>query len=177
MHGMPPLASTVQFPLHKGCKGPRDSLSPISSCVPQCLPQSFAWRTLLQTRRAKGKRGAQKRAELLHHPYILGGPQCQARGAKSKVDCESLTPTQGATQQSVDCESLTPTRGTTQHSVDCESLTPTRGATQQSVDCESLTPTPGATQQSVDCDSLTPTRGATQHNVDCESLTPIRGAT
>ena len=41
----------------------------------------------------------------------------------------------------VDCESLTPTRGATQKSVDCESLTPTRGATQQSVDCESLTPT------------------------------------
>ena len=50
------------------------------------------------------------------------------------VDCESLTPTRGATQQSVDCESLTPTRGATQQSVDCESLTPTRGATQQSVD-------------------------------------------
>ena len=50
------------------------------------------------------------------------------------VDCESLTPTRGATQQSVDCESLTPTRGATQQSVDCESLTPTRGATQQSVE-------------------------------------------
>ena len=65
------------------------------------------------------------------------------------MDCESLTPTRGATQQSVDCESLTPTQGATQQSVDCESLTPTRGATQQSVDCESLTPTRGATQQSV----------------------------
>ena len=49
------------------------------------------------------------------------------------VDCGSLTPTRGATQQSVDCESLTPTRGATQQSVDCESLTPTQGATQQSV--------------------------------------------
>ena len=52
------------------------------------------------------------------------------------VDCESLTPTQGATPQSVDCESLTPTQGATQQSVDCESLTPTQGATQQSVDSE-----------------------------------------
>ena len=88
------------------------------------------------------------------------------------MDCESLTPTQGATQQSVDCESPTPTQKATQQSVGCESLTPTRGATQQSVDCESLTPTRGATQQSVDCESLTPTRGATQQSVDCESLTP-----
>ena len=96
-------------------------------------------------------------------PYIL-------------ADCESLTPTQGATQKGVDCESLTPTRGATQQSVDCESLTPTQGATQQSVDCESLTPTQGATQQSVDCESLTPTRGAMQKSVDCESLTPTRGA-
>ena len=66
------------------------------------------------------------------------------------VYCESLTPTQRATQKSVDCESLTPTQGATQQSVDCESLTPTQGATQQSVDCESLTPTQLATQQSVD---------------------------
>ena len=29
--------------------------------------------------------GAQKRAEMLRHPCILGGPQCQARGAKSEV--------------------------------------------------------------------------------------------
>ena len=41
------------------------------------------------------------------------------------VDCKSLTPTQGATQQSVDCESLTPTQAAMQQSVDCESLTPT----------------------------------------------------
>ena len=68
----------------------------------------------------------------------------------------------------VDCESLTPTRGVTQQSVDCESLTPTQGATQQSVDCESLTPTQGATQQSVDCGSLNPTRGATQQSVGVE---------
>ena len=81
--------------------------------------------------------GAQNRVEMLCHPYIL-------------VDCESLTPTQGATQQSGDCESLTPTQGATQQSMDCDSLTPTQGATQQSVDCESLTPTQGATQQSVD---------------------------
>ena len=33
-------------------------------------------------------------------------------------DCESLTPTQGVTQQSMDCESLTPTQGATQQSVD-----------------------------------------------------------
>ena len=44
----------------------------------------------------------------------------------------------------MDCESLTPTRGATPHSVDCDSLTSNRGATQQSVDCESLTPTRGA---------------------------------
>ena len=92
------------------------------------------------------------------------------------MDCESLTPTQGATQQSVDCGSLTPTRAT-QQSMDCESLTPTRGAMQQSVDCESLTPTRGGTQKSVDCESLTPTLGATQQSVDCESLTPTPGAT
>ena len=35
--------------------------------------------------------GAQNTVEMLCHPYIL-------------VDCESLTPTQGATQQSVDSE-------------------------------------------------------------------------
>ena len=80
----------------------------------------------------------------LHHTAHLRAPKEQS------VDCESLTPTRGATQQSVDCESLTPTPGATQQSVDCESLTPTQGATQQSVDCESLTPTRGATQQSVD---------------------------
>ena len=33
------------------------------------------------------------------------------------MDCESLTPTQGAAQQSVDCESLTPTQGATQQSM------------------------------------------------------------
>ena len=93
------------------------------------------------------------------------------------MDCASLTPTQGATQQSVDCESLTPTQGATQQSVDCESLTPTQGAAQQSVDGESLTPTQGATQQSVDCESLTPTQGATQQSVDCAFLTPTQGAT
>ena len=92
------------------------------------------------------------------------------------MDCESLTPTQGATQQSVDCESLTPTQGPTQRSMDCESLTPTQGAMQQSVDCESLTPTQGATQRSVDCQSLTSTQGATQQSVDCQSLTPTQGA-
>ena len=48
------------------------------------------------------------------------------------MDCELLTPTQGAMQQSVDCESPTQTQGATQQSVDCESLTPTQGATQQS---------------------------------------------
>ena len=42
---------------------------------------------------------------MLCHPYIV-------------ADCESLTPTQGATQKSVDCESLTPTRVATQQSVD-----------------------------------------------------------
>ena len=50
------------------------------------------------------------------------------------VDCKSLTPTQGATQQSVDCGSLTPTQGATQPSVDCKSLIPIQGATPQSVD-------------------------------------------
>ena len=80
---------------------------------------------------------------------------CVAAELQQGVDCESLTPTPGATQQSVDCESLTPTRGATQQSMDCESLTPTRGATQQSVDCESLTPTRGATQQSVDSKIVT----------------------
>ena len=96
---------------------------------------------------------------------------------QQSVDCESLTPTQGATQQSVDCESLTPTQGATQQSMDCESLTPAQGATQQSVDCESLTPTQGATLRSVDFESSTPTQGATQQSVDCESLTPTQGAT
>ena len=83
-----------------------------------------------------------------HEALQRGLQRCVSHDQKS-VNCESLTPTQGATQQSVDCESLTPTRGATQKSVDCESLTPTRGATQQSVDCESLTPTRGATQQKV----------------------------
>ena len=49
------------------------------------------------------------------------------------MDGESLTPTQGATQQSVDGESRTPTERAMQQSVDCESLTPSQGATQQSV--------------------------------------------
>ena len=78
---------------------------------------------------------------------------------------KSLTPTQGAMQQSVDCESLTPTQGASQQSVDYESLTPTQGAKQQSVDCVPVTPTQGATQQSEDCESLTPTQGATQQSV------------
>ena len=100
------------------------------------------------------------------------------RGATQKsVVCESLTPTRGARQQSVDCESLTSTRGATQESLDCESLTPIRGATQQSLNCESVTPTRGAKQQSVECESLTPTRGAKQQSVECESLTPTREAT
>ena len=36
------------------------------------------------------------------------------------MDCESLTPTQGATQKGMDCESLTPTQGAMQQSVDSE---------------------------------------------------------
>ena len=51
---------------------------------------------------------------MLRHPYIL-------------VDCESLTPTQRATQQSMDSESLTPTQGATQRSMDYEFLTPALG--------------------------------------------------
>ena len=39
------------------------------------------------------------------------------------VDCESLSPTQGAMQQGVDRESLTPTQGAMQQSVNWESLT------------------------------------------------------
>ena len=61
-----------------------------TACMPQCLPQSFASRTVLQTRRVKGKggggkirsayltpafSGAQKRAELLRTPRILGAPR------------------------------------------------------------------------------------------------------
>ena len=38
----------------------------------------------------------------------------RAPGVLQNVDCESLSPTRGATQQSVDCESLTPTQGATQ---------------------------------------------------------------
>ena len=34
---------------------------------------------------------AQKRAEMLHHPCIVGGPQRQARGAKSEVGISPLT--------------------------------------------------------------------------------------
>ena len=127
---------------------------------------TFEWgggglNTLLHSRKCTfklGARGGLKRARKFGH----------ASTSSPSVDCESLTPTRGATQQSVDCESLTPTQGAMQQSVHCESLTPTRGATQQSVDCESLTPTRGATQQSVDCESLTPTQGATQQSVDCE---------
>ena len=69
---------------------------------------------------------AQKRAEVLRHPCILGGPQRKRDKIRSGYlvlafskaekrvemlgeDCESLTPTQGATQQSMDFESLTPT--------------------------------------------------------------------
>ena len=34
--------------------------------------------------------GVQKRAEMLHHPCILGGPQRQARGTKSDVATSPL---------------------------------------------------------------------------------------
>ena len=50
-------------------------------------------------------------------------------GEELGLDCKSLTPTRGATQQSVDSESPSPTRGATQQSADCESLTPIRAAT------------------------------------------------
>ena len=63
------------------------------------------------------------------------------------MDCESLTRTQGATQQSMDCEYLTATHRATQQSMDGGSLTATQGDMQQSVHCESLTPTQGAKQQ------------------------------
>ena len=79
---------------------------------------------------------------LMRHPptYLskpLGGGAVWGGGGRLEgvgVDCESLTPTQGPTQQSMDRESLTPTQGATQQSVDCESLTPTQGTTQQSVE-------------------------------------------
>ena len=61
-------------------------------------------------------------------PCILGGPQtkgdkltsgylvpafskAEKRVEMLGMDCKSLTPTQGATQQSVDCESLTQLKG------------------------------------------------------------------
>ena len=94
---------------------------------------------------------AQNRAEVLCRACSLGGPQtkedkirigsltlafseAQKRAKMLGVDCESLTPTQGATQQVLDCESLTPTQEATQQCVDCNSLTPTQGATQKSLD-------------------------------------------
>ena len=97
------------------------------------------------------------------------------------MDCESLTSTRGATQQSMDYESLTPTRGATQQSVECESLTPTRAATQQSVDCESLTPTRGATQQSVDSkivpvSSIAPEGWGPNEGGNATSPLPSRGS-
>ena len=45
--------------------------------------------TIASTKGKLKKVGAKRLAELLRHPYLLGGPQRQARGAKSKKDCES----------------------------------------------------------------------------------------
>ena len=76
---------------------PQDSLWPIYPCMPQCHPQSFAWRSGGQNQRwptsglggymspfagvvpTASKRGAEsevahKRARWLHNPYHLGGP-------------------------------------------------------------------------------------------------------
>ena len=68
------------------------------------------------------KKGGPKEGRITASPLHIQSPQRQARGAKSKADPESLTPTRGALHQSVDCESLTPTQGAMQHSVDCEQL-------------------------------------------------------
>ena len=54
------------------------------------------------------------------YPYFIQNSSSVSASAPIRVDCESLTPTQGATQQSVDCESLTRTQGATQQSVDSE---------------------------------------------------------
>ena len=66
-----------------------------------------------------------RRCALAHEEFYKESQTTHATPIVSQsVDCESLTPTQGAIQQSVDCESLTPTQGATQQSMDCESLTP-----------------------------------------------------
>ena len=107
-------------------------------------------------------RGCRRPVDLRGMVWVNGhGEGCHQthhRGCRQPVDLRALvgvSPNSGYRRRgrpwgNDDCESLTPTRGATQQSVDCEPLTPTRGATQQSVDCESLTPTRGATQQSVD---------------------------
>ena len=96
------------------------------------------------------------------------------------MDCESLTPTRGATQQSVECESLTPTRGARQRSVDCESLTPTRGATQQSVDSKivlvsSIAPEGWGPKEGVNATSPLHSRGLPPQETKSEVKTYARG--
>ena len=77
---------------------------------------------------------------MLCHPRILGGPQTKGDKIRSGYLAPAFSKAEKRVEMlGVDCESLTPTRGATQQSVDCGSLAPTRGATQQSVDCETLT--------------------------------------
>ena len=65
-----------------------------------------------------GKSVTTTSSKLLPHHKVAAIDSHITNHPLESVDCESLTPTQGATQQSVNCESLTPTQGATQQSVD-----------------------------------------------------------
>ena len=111
------------------------------------------------------------------------------------MDCGSLTPTRGATQQSVDSKivpvsSIAPEGWGPKEGRNATPPVHSRGSPTKGTKSEvktyakghhdapsiskygSLTPTRGATQQSVDCESLTPTRGATQQSMDSK-IVPV----
>ena len=71
--GGPKEGGNVTLPLHSR-GSPMPSVG--SKIISDCLTSPFL--------------EAQKRAEMLRHPCILGGPQCQARGAKSEVVASPL---------------------------------------------------------------------------------------
>ena len=65
--------------------GPKEGGNATSSLHSQGSPTPSAGSNMRNGYRTRAFSGAQKRAEMLRNPYVLGGPQRQAQGAKSEV--------------------------------------------------------------------------------------------
>ena len=82
MHGMPPLASTVQFPLHKWCKGRIRSGPQVGKLATSPLP--YRGSPLLQSGGQNQKWPTSGQNGYLT-PVVSGSPTAAERGAKSEV--------------------------------------------------------------------------------------------